>query len=210
MAIFDHPVTPAEIGPTLQKLIRELVPNGHPFYVNVVPQDDASQNDCFIHVPARAQQDGGVAILGWSLWEFPGLFVEAEAHTVWLQPTGDYLDITPKRAQTARIFFLPDPTLRYEGRQINNVRKPLIQDSFVQEYLDTFTDEFNLLNRGERAFQHGEISLTDDEAMEYHAIQTRRAKAYVNLLPRLPQFGPYLPCPCGSGKKMKWCHKVWV
>ena len=209
MAIIEKPVTPAEVGVSLRALIEEVVPAGQPVYVDVAPLENASANDCFIHVPERVQAEGGSQVLGWSLWELPGVFVEAEAHSVWLRPSGQYLDIAPKNSETARVFFLPDPALRYEDRQINNVRRAVVQDPLVQAYLDTFTEEFELLNRGARVEQFGEISLSGEEAAEYHRIQARRASAFLGVSPRLPQLGPYLPCPCGSGKKMKWCHKVW-
>ena len=209
MAAIENPVTPAEVGSSLRALIEELVPRGQPVYVDVAPLKNASANDCFIHVPDRVQAEGGSQVLGWSLWELPGVFVEAEAHSVWLRPGGQYLDIAPKNSESARVFFLPDPALRYEGRQINNVRRAVAQDPLVQAYLDTFTDEFELLNLGDRVGQFGEISLCGGEAAEYHQIQARRANAFLGVLPRLPQLGPYMPCPCGSGKKMKWCHKVW-
>lgn len=209
MSIFSKPVTPADVGASLRTLIEELVPSGQPVYVDVAPLKNASANDCFVHVPERVQAEGGSQVLGWSLWELPGVFVEAEAHSVWLSPSGQYLDIAPKNSETARVLFLRDPALRYEDRQINNVRRAVVQDPLVQAYLDTFTEEFELLNRGDRVRQFGEISLRDEDAEEYHVIQARRASAFLGVLPRLPQHGPYLPCPCGSGKKMKWCHKVW-
>lgn len=209
MAVLHRPVTPADITSSLRALIDELVPCGQPLLVDVAPKEDASANDCFLHVPKRVTADGGEQVLGWSLWELPGIFVEAEAHTVWRPPDGGLLDIAPKNAETARVFFLPDSSLRYEGRQINSVRRAVVADAYVQAYLHTFTEEFELMNRGERAGQFGEIALRGEEAAEYHRIQERRARAFLGVIPRLPRVGPYLPCPCGSGKKLKWCHKVW-
>lgn len=209
MAVFHRPVTPAKVNSALRELIEELVPGGQPAYVEVSPLANASTNDCFIHVPERVKADGGSQMLGWALWELPGIFVEAEAHAVWHQPTGQYLDIAPKNSATARVFFLPDPKLRFEGRQINNLRKPVISDAAITAYLDTFTEEFNFLNRGERADQFGQIALRGGELQEYESIQTRRMQIWMSLTPRLAQIGPYEPCPCGSGKKLKWCHRSW-
>ena len=96
LSIIWKPVTPAGVGTSLHALIEELVPSGQPVYVDVVPLKNASANDCFIHVPERVQAEGGSQVLGWSLWELPGVFVEAEAHSVWLSPIGEYLDIAPK------------------------------------------------------------------------------------------------------------------
>lgn len=137
------------------------------------------------------------------------MFVEAEFHAVWQKPDGRWLDIAPKKSATARVFFLHDPVRHYEGRQVNNVRRPVVGDPQLQAHLDTYTAEYDFLNRGDRVGHHGEISLLGAEAAEYEMIQAERAELYFGLLHLLPRHGPYLPCPCGSGKKMKWCHKEW-
>lgn len=132
--------------------------------------------------------------------------MEAEFHAVWASPTGELIDVTPKNRQVCRVLFLPDNHLVYSGRQVNNVRRPLSADPCVTEYFATFDAEFELLNRGARADQHGEIELTDSEVDEYASLQKRRAFLFSRVM-RLAAFvGPYTPCPCGSGKKMKWCH----
>lgn len=200
------PVTPAEIGHTLTTLCATLVPGGKPTYVPVQPEQDAQPNECFPIVNDTVLRHGGSTLLGWSLWEFPGVFVEAEFHAVWASPTGELIDVTPKNRQVSRVLFLPDNHLVYSGRQVNNVRRPLSADPCVTEYFATFDAEFELLNRGARADQHGEIELTDSEVDEYASLQKRRAFLFPRVM-RLAAFvGPYTPCPCGSGKKMKWCH----
>ena len=137
------------------------------------------------------------------------MFVEAEFHSIWRKPDGSLLDISPKKSATARVFFLPDPMRAYEGRQVNNIRIPVVGDPRLKAYLNTYSAEFELLNRGDRAGQHGEMCLIGAEAVEYENIQAERGNLFLGLLHLLPRFNPYLPCPCGSGKKMKWCHKDW-
>ena len=208
MSRYLIPVTPAEVSHELENLCAALAPCVEPTYVVVRPIEGASANECFPLVDAAVLRDGGSPILGWSLWEFPGVFVEAEFHAVWVSPTGDLVDVTPKNRPVDRILFFPDKYLVYSGRQVNNVRRALSSDPCVTEYFATFDAEFELLNRGDRANQHGEIKLTDSEADEYHLIQTQRAALFPQVL-RLASFvGAYTPCPCNSGKKVKWCHGV--
>lgn len=202
------PVTPAEVSRELAMLCAILVPDGKPTYVPVRPEQNTPPNECFPLVDAAISQHGGSPILGWSLWEFPGVFVEAEFHAVWASPSRELIDVTPKNRPVERVLFLPNKELTYSGRQVNNVRRPVSTDPFVADYLSTFDAEFELLNRGARADQHGVIELTDAEADEYASLQERRAFLVPEVLRLAAFIGPYTPCPCNSGKKVKWCHGI--
>jgi hypothetical protein len=204
---YRHPVTPAEINPTLASLCEQLAPATTPFYVEVAPLQDAPANECFPLVDAHVGQHGGELLLGWSLWEMPGLFVEAEFHAIWRSPIGVYVDIAPKAQPTARILFLPSADAVYDNRQVNNVRKAVGNNPDVERYLRGFDEIFEFMNRGERANLHGEVHLEGAAAMEYEQIQRRTAVAHQTIAHLFPFYGAYLPCWCGSGKKTKWCHK---
>jgi len=88
----------------------------------------------------------------------------------------------------------------------DNIRRPLCFDPAVIGFLDACNEEFELMNRGARAEQHGRISLRGEEAAEYERIQKTKAQFSAQMLPLYPKVGPYGPCWCGSGKKVKWCH----
>lgn len=65
------PVTPAEVGRELGSLCASLAPSVEPIYVPAKPIEGAPANECFPLVEATVSRDGGSALLGWSLWEFP-------------------------------------------------------------------------------------------------------------------------------------------
>jgi hypothetical protein len=207
---FQGPVTPAEISVALGKLINELVPGGNAVYVAVQPVEDAPTNECFPLVESHSKKFGGRPLVGWALWELPTLFVEAEFHSIWRKPDGSLVDITPKQRETQKIFFLHDLNLKYEGRQLDNVRRPIKHYPLLFEYLKTFEAQFEIMNRGDRATLHGEITLEGREAQEFQAIVQRRIDCHFKLQSKYPIAGPYHPCPCGSGKKIKWCHKSYA
>lgn len=206
MKTYQRPVTPADLSAPIQSLCRELVPGTTPQYVDVRPLLDAPSDECFVLVDSHLQCNGGHAVVGWSIWEWPSLFVEAEFHSVWQMPTGPLLDITPKKSPTQKILFLPDPLRQYEGRQVNNIRKCVSRHPAVVEFLKASDAEYEFLNRGERSGQHGEIQVAGIEAQEYAAIQRAKAESFFAMLGLKPTIGVYDPCPCGSGKKVKWCH----
>ena len=83
--------------------------------------------------------------------------IEAEFHTIWKSPEGNFVDITPKPVYFDSILFLPDPKKEYGGRQINNIRKPLINSLLVRRFIDIHNRIFAELNKGNLANYHGEI-----------------------------------------------------
>ena len=207
MSAYRHPVTPAVLSASLITLCEQIAPGGAPpVYVDVRPIQGAPSKECFPIVEEQIRTQGGTSVIGWSLWEMPTLFVEAEFHAVWQSPDGSLWDISPKAEPTQRILFLIDPAREYQQRQVNNFRKPLRQDPVVLGFLAACDDEFEFMNRGARVGQHGEISLQGEEAAEYHHIQLKKAQFQLQMLPLYPRVGPYSPCWCGSGKKTKWCH----
>jgi len=205
---YQHPVTPAELGPALATLCQHLVPHIAPFYVDVAPLQYAPANECFELVDEHVVKHGGTRVLGWALWEMPGLFVEGEFHAVWRSSSGDYVDIAPKLQPTAKVLFLPSMDATYKGRQVNNVRRAVSDDPEVQRYFQGFDEMFEFMNRGERADEHGELQLEGTAAVEYRQIELRALASHQVIAHRFPFLGPYLPCWCGSGRKTKWCHKA--
>src|SRR5215813_415634 len=106
MPTYQRPVTPATLSPPLKALIHELVANVVPVYVDVRPVDSAPADECFVLVPEHIRRHGGEAVIGWALWEWPSLFVEAEFHSIWRAPDSSFLDISPKKTPSQKILFL--------------------------------------------------------------------------------------------------------
>ena len=110
----------------VRALCARLVPGEIPVVLNVETVPGSEVNDCTANVERIVAGHGGRCQLGWQLWEtLPGVMLEAEFHSVWVDPEGDLREVTPKALGFKQIVFLPDPKLHYEGRQIDNVRVPL-------------------------------------------------------------------------------------
>ena len=209
MTTYRHPVTPAELSQPLLSLCQEIVPDGQaPVYLDVNPLQGAPSRECFPIVKEYIRTHGGTSVIGWTLWEMPTLFIEAEFHAVWRAPDGRLLDISPKPEPTQRILFLPDPTKEHQGHQVNNVRRSVCQNLAVVGFLQACDDEFEFMNRGARAGQYGNISLQRNETVEYKRIMMRKTQFQLQMALHLPKIGAYTPCRCGSGKKTKWCHGI--
>jgi len=186
-------------------LCRELVADAEPQFLTVTPVPDADVNDCFPVVERYARCHGGSVCYGWQIWEWSGVMIEAEFHAVWRSPTGELRDLTPKQIPVSQIMFLPDSGRRYEGWPVCNVRRSLSSDPRVSQFIKSCEDEFEFMNRGERATQHGELHVSAEDALEITAIQRRKAEACSQIVLRPPRPGRNDPCTCGSGIKHKKC-----
>ncbi|WP_312255828.1 hypothetical protein [Stutzerimonas nitrititolerans] len=146
-----------------------ISPHSAPVIVECSPTHDAAENECFELVKRKVQEFGGNQIFGWAVWEKPGVFIEAEFHSIWQQPNGIHLDLNPRNPafNIKTILFVPDEKIKYKERQIDNIRKPLVNDNDVVRFLYLSTKRFQILNRGKRAYEHGEISLPNKEMKEY-------------------------------------------
>ena len=154
----------------------EIAHGQKPMAVSHRPRLDRPQRECFPIVDEQIKAEGGTMVTGWALWEWPGVFIEAEFHAVWRSPDNSLVDLTPNRILPSEIAFLPDPTKKYEGRQIDNVRKPLVKDNDLTRFLFIFRRQFEILNKGELAFQHGPISLPANALKELQSLQQEGAK----------------------------------
>ena len=100
----------------------------------------------------------------------------------------------------------PDPQRVYEGRQVNNVRRPLTSDPAIHEFIGHCDAEFEFANRGARVDQHGLLEFAGIEAAELKSIQEKKSAALMRAFKNVPRPGRNDSCPCGSGRKFKKCH----
>lgn len=99
--------------------------------------------ECFDNVKQKIKQDGGSPLFGWCIWKNEVL-IEAEFHCVWQSRNKkQIIDITPQMDGGSRIIFLPEYEIEYKGHLINNIRRPLIDNPMVLEYIDHFDTLYN-------------------------------------------------------------------
>lgn len=142
-------------------------------------------------------------MLGWLIWIMPGvMMIEAEFHSVWVSPTGEMIDITPKAQGENKILFLPDKKLKYKGFQINNMRlniSPKIR--LVDDLILMFDTNFRLQNEGDLAHQNIVI-ISQALLSNMEQLQGMITHMIVNGCTRNSR------CPCSEGqnKKKKFKH----
>jgi hypothetical protein len=158
------PKTADITSPEIIELCKKIVPDSTAFYIKVKPINKSVVNECYGNVDRAIKQNGGEIQYGWQIWEtLPGVMAEAEFHAVWIDPKGEYCDVTPKETPgITKILFLSDPTRVYSGRQIDNVRIALKDDSLVHTFIKNAESYYEVMNRGELADYHGYIVLTPE------------------------------------------------
>lgn len=153
---------PRLIKPYVETFARQVLGGASvsPFYVWCSPAKGAPQNECFSVVDACVAKYGGQRVLGWTIWERPKVYIEAEFHAIWKSPDGQFFDISPRSLPIPRILFIEDKTRKHNCLQVDNIRKPLIKDKDVQQFLLLRSEYFRLMNEGDRKHQFGKIVAT--------------------------------------------------
>ena len=176
------PCTPRAITEAVRSFCRGVAAGSQPVYLDARPVPGAAPDDCFAVVARRVALRGGERVLGWQIWEHPGLMIEAEFHAVWRDPSGRLADITPKPEGISSILFLPDPSRSYEGRQVNNIREPLWDTPEVREFIAAADARFEFMDRDERSYQHGKIVLRGRDRDEWMGLLRRSQFASVDVM----------------------------
>ncbi|MEF2156090.1 SEC-C domain-containing protein [Luteimonas sp. FXH3W] len=192
--------TPPRITRHIQQLIEKVVPGGDPVYLTVQPEAGAVVNECFPNVEAKIARASGRMLCGWQIWEWPHVMVEAEFHAVWVSPEGQLVEITPKPHGEATILFVPDARRTYTGTAVDNVRLPVRDDLLVRHFIKASEAIVQVMNRGERASQYGQVSVPVHEIEPLMMAQSFLGHSISSGL------RDHDPCLCGSGGKYKRCH----
>src|SRR5260221_7205353 len=128
--------TPDPYSPHTLSLIAKLAPGQCLQWVPVEPLPWAEELACIDVVDRVVSENGGRRVLGWALWEWPGVLIEGEFHAVWERPDGRLVDATPNSIKIQRILFLPDPKAEILTYQRDNIRRPLARRKEILDYIE--------------------------------------------------------------------------
>lgn len=197
--------TPSEITTEILDLCGGIVAGGIPEFIAHVPAKGAVVRECFPNVMDRVAVDGGELVYGWAIWEWPGVFVEAEHHAVWRSPDG-LIDITPHEYPTKGVLFLPDPSATYDFEGFtrrNNIKRATTDLPAVSEFLalsDLIFQKLEVSSVGK------EYRLSQRDLFQLQAMEDRKNQLKGNIYFHLARGkGPNDVCFCRSGKKFKKC-----
>jgi len=143
---------PESITPSVRGFAESLVPGQEPVYIDCEPLAGVDALDCFPIVEDYVAIHGGWRELGWCIYLWPRVWMEAEFHAVWIDDGGIPHDIAPHQVPMQRILFVADPSATYgEVHQINNRMRAIRPDPVIQRYIDACNGIYAEENRGEFA-----------------------------------------------------------
>lgn len=103
-----------------REIARLIDPEAVPLLVPYRKVRAARSGECFHNVRDYVRLNGGNVVDGWVVWETPPLAVQAEFHSVWRNPDGQLIDITPPLTKGSFVTFIPAAAgLTYEGRNVH-------------------------------------------------------------------------------------------
>jgi SEC-C motif len=198
----------APLNPRTKEFCARIRSGARPQLMVIQPEPGSEPNNCFFSVRNRVRRDGGRIQLGWSIWELPGVYLEAERHAVFAPADGSpWLDISPALVPqiTTRLFLPDDAAAEYDftndGVREGNIREALAADDRITEFFRLAEQIEALLNSHPGL---GEITLKGENAINCKRLQ-RAASSLIKALAM--EYTPRnAPCFCGSGKKFKKCH----
>jgi len=159
------PRTPKTITNSILQLCEELNKTQKPYFVRTKPESYSKKKECFENVTIKVQKDGGQSRRGWTIWETPKIFIEAEFHTIWISPKNEEIDITPHHSiNIHKILFLPDDTLKYQYKRIDAKRRSISDNPMVLQFIKVCEEIFEF----EEKFSPGPILQFEDRDKEYY------------------------------------------
>jgi hypothetical protein len=189
------PITPISISDEIRAFCRDIDATQGPVYLPVRSIPEAEINSCFGSVQDHIIQQGGSIKYGWIIWELSNVFLEAEFHAVWVSPSGELIDITPKIDNECMILFLPDSKRLYKDQIVDNRRKLLTVNNLTLEWLWRGHNHYLIKKKH---FRNGKLNAkaANEELARWEESQRKAG---------IPKFGPDDSCPCGSGRKFRKC-----
>ena len=174
---------PEEITDVVLAFATSIFSHGAPVYVECSPLPGKPSCECFPIVAEHIETHGGSRELGWSIYMWPGVYIEAELHAVWVDPSGVRHDIAPHRLPFKRILFLPDVTANYgETHQVDNRRKALVKNPDVLNFIRAAHGIYEEENRGKFATMDRFITTP-----RWHKLQKVKNDCEVRMMKK---FGP--------------------
>lgn len=183
-------------------------PNAQPIRLPIRSGNHDQTLDCFNNVRRKVLSEGGRLVLGWAIWEWPNIYVEAEHHAIYEPPGADaqWLDITPSDQPhiSARVF-VEDADATYdfanEGVRRDNKRKALVDDPLVERFFQTARDYSAIMNSIPGV---GNVNVPLHIAQRLKQLELENTQLTLQLA--MKHSPRNAPCFCGSGKKFKRCH----
>ena len=196
--------TPTSLKEDVLEFCKEIDPLNEPTFVEVVPYEESEYQECIQNVQNYTKKFGGKIQYGWTIWEIPKKFIEAEFHAIWIDKNGKCLDISPKPDGEEKILFLKSNKKEFSDKPVDNIRKILLDRAEFRTLKIVGEKQFELRLKYWNGFK-SEIPLCEMNNLIKFERETFSSEIQKDKLSGKIKIGRNELCPCGSGKKYKKC-----
>ena len=106
----ETPILPA--SPSDPAVLEFIAAWGLPDAPILLPYSDVGagygSDWCHVSSKAHAMRHGGRRVHGWALWYYEGAGVMGNFHSIWEDPDGVLVDVTPPKFQRTEVMFVRD------------------------------------------------------------------------------------------------------
>lgn len=191
----------------MQAACRRLSPTASPLFVDRSPAPDAVVNRCTFNVKRFLEANPGEMVLGWDVCVWDGVLIDCIGHAV-VKHDGQYHCVTPSRYADTKLLFLPDPTLAFDFAD-PMARMPSTQVALstrpeVRRLIEVECSERQIKIAYPVAF--GQMVVEGEDAVRLQQLAREKQRLMLKVI--LATSDHTTRCPCGSGKKLRKCHRT--
>ena len=150
--------TPKKLTPEILDFVAEL---GGSQPVKITIQPYGVPGRCYANCQRVVADIGGNIVYGWTLWEYPGVYLTAEYHSV-AERDGEYIDPTPQIDGTKEVLFVPVPGAEAPTESVINKYKNLLHAKLIDRFIELQTANLRLHYQGKQGTV--QFRKNDDEA----------------------------------------------
>ena len=124
--------TPKRISPEILTFCLDEIGVRQPTFIPVIPTFDSAHGMCYDNALTEVERNGGEVVIGWLIWELPGLYLTAERHAV-VKREDRLRDVTPTILGERKVLFVPtdEDRVAYEPNKYRPLAKHPLLDKFV-------------------------------------------------------------------------------
>lgn len=178
----------------VKEFCERLSPGQESLILDIQAGSDAMQGQAKENVEAKIKSDGGTSLEGWTIWYEEDVIVEGEAHMIWVSPSGEKIDITPREGHE-KVMFLPQEGVWSKEPPIANKRQALADTLIVRAVyrMSEWRDKLKAQYGNEEAIPEAEMEKVN---RAYNRVASNSIRNWE-------------PCPFHPGKQFgKCCGKV--
>lgn len=201
--------SPDKITPSIAAGCARLVPGGTPIFVDRQPFAEARINKCTFNVRKFLADNPGEMVLGWEVCVWDGVLLDCIGHAV-VKHEERLRCVTPSKYGDSRLLFLPDPRISFDFEdsmaRMPAKQVPLSTHPEALRFVEVDAAEHTI--KIKYPVSSGQMMVQGEDAEALQRLAREKQRLTLKLI--LMTSDNTTKCPCGSGKKLRKCHRTAI